>query len=211
MSVGAEEPQNLISIILPYPWLLKLPVMRHLSGYAKMEPPFKAIKNIIAQKIREHLEAFDGSSNLDLMDVIIKHIKNTEDKQSSFYGDEGLETLVCTLLSLFVAGSETTGNTLVWSCLYLLHHPDVQMKVHLEIDRVIGQERKPSLADKESMPYINAFIEETHRKTALTPLLLHTILLLWIKLEKIAQANDVCLHIPHTWVHISTFSNLFSY
>ena len=33
-------------------------------------------------------------------------------------------------------GSETTSTTLLWTMLYLLHHEDVQARVHWEIDKV---------------------------------------------------------------------------
>jgi len=70
---------------------------------------------------------------------------------------------------LFGAGSETTSNTLTWSILYLLTHPEAQEKLHKEIDTVIGKNRLPTLADKANMPYTEAIMNETLRKGSLTP------------------------------------------
>ena len=36
----------------------------------------------------------------------------------------------------FIVGSETTSTTLLWTMLYLLHHEDVQARVHWEIEKV---------------------------------------------------------------------------
>jgi len=51
-------------------------------------------------------------------------------------------------MDLFVAGSDTTTITLRFALLYLIMHPDVQVKVQEEIDRVVGQDRSVTLQDK---------------------------------------------------------------
>ena len=42
-------------------------------------------------------------------------------------------------------------------------HPEVQSKAFEEINRVIGQDRLPSLADMENLPYMEALWKETLR------------------------------------------------
>lgn len=42
-------------------------------------------------------------------------------------------------------------------------YPDVQAKAQAEIDRVVGSDRFPTMADKESLPYLNAVLLETLR------------------------------------------------
>jgi cytochrome P450 len=42
-------------------------------------------------------------------------------------------------------------------------HPETQAKAFEEIDRVIGQDRLPTLADLENLPYIEALLKETFR------------------------------------------------
>jgi len=71
---------------------------------------------------------------------------------------------------LFSAGTETSSTTLLWAILYMCKFPDVQKKLQEEVDRVIGNKRLPSRADKQNMPYVEAFTNETHRKASLLPM-----------------------------------------
>jgi cytochrome P450 len=50
---------------------------------------------------------------------------------------------------LFVAGGETTANTLRWAILLLAYHPEVQRRMQEEIDRVVGTERLPTITDRD--------------------------------------------------------------
>lgn len=47
-----------------------------------------------------------------------------------------------------MAGSETTSNTLGFAILYMLEYPDVQKKVQMEMDDVVGRNRWPNMQDK---------------------------------------------------------------
>ena len=49
-----------------------------------------------------------------------------------------------------------------FSLLYLIAYPDVQAKVHEELARVVGN-RKPSLEDRDRLPYTQAFLQEATR------------------------------------------------
>nr|AAH24451.1 Cyp2j13 protein [Mus musculus] len=80
------------------------------------------------------------------------------------------ENLICSTLDLFLAGTETTSSTLRWALLYMALYPEVQENVQAEIDRVIGQSKHPSLADRDSMPYTNAVVHEILRMGNSVPL-----------------------------------------
>jgi cytochrome P450 len=53
--------------------------------------------------------------------------------------------LVSLCLDLFMAGSETTSNTLGFAVLYMLLHPDVQRRAQDELDSVVGRSNQPLL------------------------------------------------------------------
>ncbi len=66
------------------------------------------------------------------------------------------------LLTLFVAGHETTSNALTWTWYLLSQHPGVEARLHAEVDRVLG-DRPPGLADLPSLPYTLQVIKEAMR------------------------------------------------
>ena len=47
--------------------------------------------------------------------------------------------------------------------------PGVQKKAQAEIDVVVGPDRLPSFADRDSLPYIDALVKEVFRWNAVVP------------------------------------------
>ncbi|KAG8684491.1 hypothetical protein FRC11_012022 [Ceratobasidium sp. 423] len=45
----------------------------------------------------------------------------------------------------------------------MIHHPEVQARAQEEIDRITNSERLPNIADRESMPYLLAIVQEVMR------------------------------------------------
>jgi cytochrome P450 len=63
---------------------------------------------------------------------------------------------------LFMAGHETTANTLAWTWFILAHTPEVEARLHAELDTVIGA-RPPTLADVPRLVYTRAILDEVLR------------------------------------------------
>lgn len=49
-------------------------------------------------------------------------------------------------------------------------HKDVQAKAQNELDSVVGPDRLPTFADRESLPYMNALIKEVLRWHVISPI-----------------------------------------
>lgn len=69
-----------------------------------------------------------------------------------------------------VSGFATTGITLSWLFMRLIHDQEAQERVRKEIDAVIGEDRPPSASDRKHMPFTEACIWETMRLHPLLPL-----------------------------------------
>ncbi len=65
-------------------------------------------------------------------------------------------------LTLFLAGHETTANALTWTWYLLSQHPEVERRLHEEIDAVLG-DRAPELADVPQLRYAEMVLSEALR------------------------------------------------
>jgi cytochrome P450 len=65
------------------------------------------------------------------------------------------------------AGSDTTSSSLAWLFLYMVSYPDIQEKVHKELDVVVGSDRLPSWKDVRNMPYLQATLCEVQRASGM--------------------------------------------
>lgn len=72
--------------------------------------------------------------------------------------------------ALYGAGSETTHGTLLVFIMAMALNPDKQALAQAEIDRVVGAERLPVIADRPDLPYLGALIKETLRWYPVAPL-----------------------------------------
>ena len=54
-----------------------------------------------------------------------------------------------TLNDLFVAGSDTTSQTIKWFFAYMAKYPEIQKKCQKEIDEVVPNDRLPELQDRD--------------------------------------------------------------
>lgn len=59
---------------------------------------------------------------------------------------------------------------MAWFILAMIAYPEVQKKAQEELDAVVGRDRMPTFADRDSLPYINACVREALRWRALTPM-----------------------------------------
>lgn len=123
------------------------------------------LKRIIAK----HRETLDPEHPRDLVDMYLMEMRAQQaagEVDSSFTEDY----LFYIIGDLFIAGTDTTANSVLWVLLYMVLHPDIQDEVQAEIDRVVGTHRALSLTDKGSLPFTEATIMEVQRLTVAVPL-----------------------------------------
>ena len=65
-------------------------------------------------------------------------------------------------MTIFLAGHETTANALTWTWYLLSQSPDIERRLHEEIDRVLAG-RLPTVADVDRLPYTTRVVTESMR------------------------------------------------
>ena len=155
------------------PWAIE----KFDSLYKERDKVLSAIKNLVIPYIREHKQVNEGiesgNDHTDYIEDYLKEIKrNTNNLSSSFNGKRGEESLVISLVDLFLAGTETTTSSLMWAILFLLHHPKVQDQLHEELDKVLGEKETITYEERTRVPYTCAVINEIHRHSSIVRLAL---------------------------------------
>ncbi|NXU44735.1 CP1A5 protein, partial [Drymodes brunneopygia] len=147
-----------------------IPVLRYLpSRSMKLFIDFNRYFVSFLQKIvKEHYETYDENNIRDITDSLIEQCleKKMETKTATQIPKEKIVNLVN---DLFGAGFDTVTTALSWSLMYLVRYPHVQRKIHEELDRTIGWERRPRLSDRGTLPYTEAFILEVFRHSSFVP------------------------------------------
>ena len=65
-------------------------------------------------------------------------------------------------MTLFIAGHETTANALTWTWYLLSQHPEIESRLHREVDEVLS-DRMPSATDFTSLQYTEMVLAESMR------------------------------------------------
>lgn len=92
--------------------------------------------------------------------TMLKLLMDAEDPATdSVFTAEGLRNEAAVL---FMAGHETTANSLAWTWFLLSQSPRVADRLHAELDNVLAG-RAPTLADLPALPYTRAIFEEAMR------------------------------------------------
>ncbi|KAI0260543.1 cytochrome P450 [Gloeopeniophorella convolvens] len=93
----------------------------------------------------------------------------TNNMQGATMTETDIENLKWSATSLFAGGADTTVSALYTFYLAMTLFPDAQRKAQEEIDRVIGADRLPTLADRDNLPYVNALHSEIYRWRPVAP------------------------------------------
>ncbi|XP_044523284.1 cytochrome P450 2A13 isoform X2 [Gracilinanus agilis] len=143
-------------------------VMKHLPG--PQQQAFKELQGLedfITEKVRQNQTTLDPNHPRNFIDsFLIKMQEEKKNPNTEFF----MRNLTMTTLNLFFAGTETVSTTLRYGFLLLMKHPEVEARIHEEIDHVIGRNRSPKFEDKAKMPYTEAVIHEIQRFGDMIPM-----------------------------------------
>ncbi|MEZ4405932.1 MAG: cytochrome P450 [Polyangiales bacterium] len=138
-------------IATPFQFLARLPTARN-KRYAEAQATLdRVVREIIEARRRGETRA----ASPDLLAMLME----ARDEDGKGMSDEQLRDEV---LTIFLAGHETTANALAWTFHLLSLHPGARRALHDELDAAVG-DRAPTLDDLPQMPYARRVLQESMR------------------------------------------------
>ena len=144
---AAADKEFQAPLVLPE-WL---PTVMNRQRRDAREVLYEIIDRLIADRRAQGNAADSG----DLLSMLLQSRDEAGDRMSDAEVRDQLVTL-------FVAGHETTSNALTWTWYLLSQHPVVETRLHEELDGMLGS-RPPALADLPHLPYTMQIIKESMR------------------------------------------------
>jgi len=158
--------------------LIFIPVLKHIPCIQETVEHIKKNRAEMLEFVRyiidDHKKTLNPKAPRDLVDTYLLAAESA--REDGTYEelfaecadtDQQLEQI---LLDIFSAGVESTKTALQWLLLHMIHNPNIQKKVQEELNRVVGQNRLPTIEDIEHLHYTRATIYETMRRNTVTPL-----------------------------------------
>jgi len=133
---------------------LWLPTPRNIRAKLGIKRLEKVIYRIIAERRASGPDGM-GVDTGDLLSILLQ----AQDEDGTHMNDRQLRDETITL---FLAGHETTANTLSWTWMLLAQNPAVEKKFHDELDGVLGG-RAPTVDDLPKLAYLNHVLTESLR------------------------------------------------
>lgn len=147
------------------PWL-RVFLRKSTNEFKSMLTEFRAF--VGGNLLDVHTAEYEDGSERDILDHLVTSGRryNENNNKKAVIDDLMLRE---TCLDYFGAGFETVSTTLEWCLLYMAAHPDTQRKVQQEIDTMVGQDRLPTLEDREKLPYTQSCLLEILRHATPVP------------------------------------------
>jgi cytochrome P450 len=156
----ATAPGAFMVDILPF--LAKVPAWFPGAGF-----------KLLAREWREILEEMVSAPHKLVKDQMVAGIAPVSFTSNLLEGSdisaEEDHAVKWSAFSLYAGGADTTVSAIYSLFLAMTLFPDVQKKAQAEIDAVVGPDRLPSFADRDSLPYTEALVTEVLRWNVVFP------------------------------------------
>ncbi|KAH0358314.1 putative cytochrome P450, partial [Aureobasidium melanogenum] len=151
-----------------FPFLSNVPSWVPGTGFQKTAAAWKQTLLDVANVPYDYAKQQGKNKQISQTDFVTKSIEQAQHKKTLDATDE--HAIKWTAASMYMGGADTSVSTMNAFFLAMSMFPDVQRKAQEELDRMIGNSRLPTHADRENLPYINAIVEEAQRWHPIGPM-----------------------------------------
>ena len=139
-------------LLMPFGELIeKIPILPINKGFQRAK---KKLDSIVYNMIKEHRENESKNvSNTDLLYTLLQ----AQDTEAGIERMTDLQ-LRDEVMTIFLAGHETTANALTWTFYLLSQHPTVEAKLYEELYTVLGNDKRDDNSGSSSSSKINTRI-----------------------------------------------------
>lgn len=136
----------------------------------KFEQFLESFKSCFKEDMSNHLEDHQPGAENDIMDYMLTLTEKMDSKDLLKVGLTP-ENILTSVYDFYGAASDTVPATIMWLLSYMVIHPDIQDRVHEELDSVFGSSyRAPNLEDRSRLPFTLAVIAEAQRHSSVVPM-----------------------------------------
>ena len=155
---GLSEAIDIISemVLLESSALMPIPDWVPTKRNRQEDHAMKFLDNFIMNIIKKR--RVEGSDHGDVLSALLQAVDEE--------GDGGQMTdqqVRDELLTLFIAGHETTALALTWTLYLLSENLDIQEQLYAEVNELLEGEKLPTLEDLETMTYTDKVLKESMR------------------------------------------------
>ncbi|KAF2313521.1 hypothetical protein GH714_011416 [Hevea brasiliensis] len=141
------------------PWLASFDLQKIRFRCSQLVPK---VNHFVNRIIQEHKAQLNGRTRQDFVDVLLS--LQGLDKLSD-------QDVAAVLWEMIFRGTDTVAVLIEWILARMVLHPDIQAKVHNELDGVVGRSRPLMESDIQSTVYLQAVVKEVLRLHPPGPLL----------------------------------------
>ena len=148
----------------------KIPVLPAVRGARKAK---KELDSLVYQLIADRRRREQGYNNIGKShdEDLLSRLMEAQDSDSPINNQEKMsdKQVRDEVMTIFIAGHETTSNALTWTFYLLSQNQDIETKLHNEIDSVLGHSicnnigRTPTADDIPKLQYTEKVLRESMR------------------------------------------------
>ena len=142
------------------------------QGLHKWRHALNMLEKFVLKKLKEYRNSYDPENLRGMVDALLKAVNELDESEKQSLDLTEKVIVEGTPQEMMGTGLQPIAPLICWAILYMIANPDIQAKVHQEIDTIIGREKQICFSDRNKLPFVEACINEILRHAPSFPLAL---------------------------------------